>query len=104
MVNLLEDTFKGVFTRENINEASESEDRPRQSELRMVNFTTRTIEQKKADLSKAARPDRIGPRLPKELASRPPCAIGSGYIQQVNGRQRDQGGLKRSQRDACLQE
>lgn len=66
----MEDTFKGVFTRENVNEASESEDRPRQSELRMVNFTTRTIEQKKAGLSKAARPDRIGPRLLKELASR----------------------------------
>ncbi len=71
MANLLNSTFKAVFTRENVDDVPDLVDRPRHSNLRTVRFTARKIEDKIASLrtDAAAGPDGIGPGLLKELAS-----------------------------------
>ncbi len=71
MANILNRTFKAVFTRESVDEVPVPENGPRQSELKSVKFTVKSIKQKIDGLriDAAAGPDRIEPRVLKELAS-----------------------------------
>jgi hypothetical protein len=69
MADLLNNTFKDVFTREGADNVPEPETRRYKSEVRTVEFGIKQVKKKIAELRTdvAAGPDSIGPRLLKEL-------------------------------------
>jgi hypothetical protein len=69
MADLLNNTFKDVFTREGVDSVPEPEARRYRSEVRTVEFGNKEVKKKIAELrtDAAAGPDGIGPRLLKEL-------------------------------------
>jgi hypothetical protein len=79
MANLLNGTFKAVFTRENAGEVPELEELPHQRKLRTVKFTAKVVKKKIADLrtDAAAGPDGIGPRVLQELA----CGLAPALVE-----------------------
>jgi hypothetical protein len=70
MADLLNNTFKEVFTREGADNVPEPETRRYESEVRTVEFGIKQVKKKIAELrtDAAAGPDSIGPRLLKELS------------------------------------
>ncbi len=71
MADLLNDTFKGVFTREDPDNIPEPEARRYRNEVKTVEFSLHQVKKKIAELrtDAAAGPDGIGPKLLKELAN-----------------------------------
>ncbi len=69
MADLLNNTFKDVFTKEGVDSVPEPEAKRYRSEVRTVEFSIKQVKKKIAELrtDAAAGPDGIGPRLLKEL-------------------------------------